>query len=335
MKNNLVERYLQIVSSYLPKEKQAAVTTEIHDKIMKQLSEQPTDEEIKFVLESFGDPKKLAQNYHPRQNYLISPAVYDSYIQTLKWVVPIVIIGLGALVWIVNTVNLVNRQVVDYLEYIYAFFEGVSSGIEVGIQAAFWITLVFALADRFGATIEKEEPWTVDQLPKKQVRAKGLALSDSIAEIIFSTLFTFLIIFALLGGKFPPLVLHAERFFVVDMFSSSFLAVCIPILLFLWVMTLISCIVKIRVKKWSWPVCLVVVLNNLLSIGLLIYLVTRPAIFTKEFLQFLDENIQTRQLVEIVQPGWNSIVIVTVGIIIVTGIIESILAIYRTARATM
>jgi hypothetical protein len=65
------------------------------------LPEHPDEEAIKKVLNSLGSPAALAEKYRQNPRYLISPAYFDEYTRTLKWVLPLVglvVMAVGMLV---------------------------------------------------------------------------------------------------------------------------------------------------------------------------------------------------------------------------------------------
>lgn len=103
------------------------------------LSKQPSDAEIKKVLESIGAPAKLAEQYRQNPRYLIFPQVYDEYIRLLKLLVPIVgIITLivGAVSGVFETLQESDPQVSRGLQVM--FQSGIQSGVSGVLQTLVW-----------------------------------------------------------------------------------------------------------------------------------------------------------------------------------------------------
>lgn len=83
--NNLIERYVHQVGTYLPPKERADIEQELRSLIQDQLDDryggEPTQAEISAVLMEFGHPHLMASSYR-RAEYLIGP---DSYLQMMRF----------------------------------------------------------------------------------------------------------------------------------------------------------------------------------------------------------------------------------------------------------
>ncbi len=91
--NSLIERYIYDVTRRLPEASRADVKKELNVNISDMLPEKHTEEDVKKVLISLGEPRILANGYRTKQRYLISPEKMDDYLRILK----IVLIVFGSI----------------------------------------------------------------------------------------------------------------------------------------------------------------------------------------------------------------------------------------------
>ena len=85
-----LERYLQRVGFWLPRDQKQDILLELSEGIRSELEQQerdlgrkPNDPELLATLERWGDPAEVAQRFLPRR-FLIGPAIYPSYELVLK-----------------------------------------------------------------------------------------------------------------------------------------------------------------------------------------------------------------------------------------------------------
>ena len=133
----------------------------------------PAEAERAAIAE-LGDPERLAAQYTDKTLFLIGPRYFPDWKRLLTLlltiVVPIVAIAtMGAS-------YLGGQGIVEVV------LGGLGTAFMVGINLAFWITLVFAVMERKGiADLEEELAWSPDKLPEVPA-GKG----ESLAEIAFS-----------------------------------------------------------------------------------------------------------------------------------------------------
>ena len=161
---SLTDRYIHQVLRHLPESQRAEVRSELEaaladatDSRMEQGESADADELA--VLAEWGDPEALAATYAERPLVLISSRYYLDYIRLLKLLLVIVV-----------PVTTVATGVVNYFtqDSLWgALGTGVWTGLTVGLHLTFWVTLLFALADRYTKSTEQVvTPWTPDDLPE-------------------------------------------------------------------------------------------------------------------------------------------------------------------------
>lgn len=287
---NLIDRYINDVTRRLPEKDRDEVSKELDANIHDMLSEKASKNELIELLNQFGNPAKLAEKYRPNPQYLISPLVYDHYMRVLKWGVPLVgvlslVIGL-----ILGGVAALNNQPFDIVFFMTAMLsEGISLSIGAIFQVLFWTTIGFVISERIGegTAKNKNEEWTIEKLPEiPTTNTHQISLSDSITELMLTLIFATIGI--LVCNRTIPFIFTGtdSETQVANIFSQSFLSLCIPAILLLAFTGICEIIVKIKDRSWTFLVCSTVIICNLISMITLLYLVNLPNIFSPEFIEF-------------------------------------------------
>jgi hypothetical protein len=116
-----------------------------------------SSEAERAALTELGDPELLAGRYTDRSMVLIGPRLYPEWRRLLTLLLPIVVP--------IATVATVAAAAIGGQEPAELVGVGITTAFNVGIQLAFWFTLVFAIIERSGAKGPMSEPWTPDRLP--------------------------------------------------------------------------------------------------------------------------------------------------------------------------
>ena len=193
---NLIERYVRAVKKYLPNDLKEDVAKELTTNILDMLPEYYTEEDVYKVLTELGSPKKLAEEYNPNKKYLVGPVYYDKYISVLK-----LVIGIATVVsFTVSLFGIIVNPplVVNYPE---KFGDLVSAVVGGALQAALWVTIVFAVIERSGVDIndlhnnKNNKEWTPNDLPPLTEEKLKISRFESLFSIIVTILFTTLFYF--------------------------------------------------------------------------------------------------------------------------------------------
>lgn len=194
----LVDLYIQEVMRRLPEKNREDIALELKSSIEDMLPEDYTEDDVREVLVSLGDPAVLASNYQEKPMHLIGPRYYDLYITLLKIILPIS----AAITFIV----LAASSVLDYsgksspIEIFLSIAgNGVVEVISTGIQVFFWLTVTFAVIERTVITDSqapltiKGKEWSPDDLkdipyiPKEKRISKKEIFGGLIWTVIWST----------------------------------------------------------------------------------------------------------------------------------------------------
>lgn len=151
----LINAYVAEVGRRLPEKQRADIEREIRSMIEDTLEDEShtqgrsADEDMLVgVLKRIGSPEKLAASYAPPQ-YLVGPALYPSYLLSLKLVLGIVL-ALGAVgVAISATLGAgFGSNANAPIEALRGLSLGALSLINAGIQVVGMVTIIFALIQR-------------------------------------------------------------------------------------------------------------------------------------------------------------------------------------------
>jgi hypothetical protein len=199
----LTDRYVHAVLSAVPGRERADLEPDIRSLVADTVDARNGDE--RAALTELGDPAVLATRYADRPQYVIGPALYGEWRRLLSLLLPILVPIIFA---VVLGSSLLGGSTVG--ESIVA---AMASGFSVGLQTAFWVTLVFALIERFGTPgVPPRREWSVDDLP--ELPADGRV---SVVEIGVSIAFNILVIAALLWVQLQsPIAIDGESFSLFD-----------------------------------------------------------------------------------------------------------------------
>jgi hypothetical protein len=188
---DLIDRYLNAVGFWLPKDRKADILKELAEDIRSEkeeketgLSRPMTGPEVEALLKTRGRPFQMARRYLPSR-HLIGPALFPMYIFALK---------LAA--WIGLSVAVVLPLALSFL------LPGRSAspaGVLAGSFESCWmlaltwfamITIGFAVAESVQGRSGLGRAWNPSRLPaiKNGLKARR---ASSLAEIIFGALFLF------------------------------------------------------------------------------------------------------------------------------------------------
>jgi hypothetical protein len=335
--NNMIECYVNAVVHHLPEKDRKEVEEELRANIYDMLSENPSDEEVKDVLYTLGKPSKLAEKYRHTPRYLISPNTYDEYIRTLKWVLPLIVVTFIVVGSVMEVLSLITGEY-EKLSTTMILLKIVSSIISLGItgllHGLFYITFGFVIAERTGYRKQQKETedWKIeDLLETSHTDKKEIPLSDILVGVVLTTIFTIVSILVCLG--IIPFPIFVYKGAVIEQIcNTEFLSSCIPAFVIMGAFAIGEYITKLVERHWTSVVCIGVVVSNLVSMAAWIYIISRPSIFSKEFLSFVETNDWTKyNIVPFVNQG--NMVSMLVIIIVVCTILSCISVIYKTIKS--
>ncbi len=286
----LTERYVHATTRSLPEARRGEIGRELAASIDEMVAARTDNGEAfetaeRAVLVELGHPDRLAAQYADRPQQLIGPNWYPVWWRLLKNLVIWIPVPLGVLVAVIKWIELDVAGP--------AVREGVMTAMMTALQIAFWVTLVFALIDRYGS--EKDLPaWDVDSLPEVP-REQPVSLGDTIASVV-----TIVVVAGLL------VLQHFRSWVPGD--GGDHLAVLDPDLWSGWLpaflVVLVLCIGieiwKYRVGRFTWPIVGAIAATSLASAAILVYLCAADLLLNPAFVAKVGmsaDHVETANLV--------------------------------------
>jgi fumarate reductase subunit D len=159
----LIERYLQAIAMWLPKEQKDDILAELSEAIHARIEDRETElgralnkDEVAAVLREYGPPVVVAGRYLP-QRHLIGPAFFPIYAFVLKLVVLWILVP--AFVLIVGPVMIATST-----HHIGATVAAIWTLGMAAVFATGIITIVFALIERYDQSVLYR--WSPSRLPR-------------------------------------------------------------------------------------------------------------------------------------------------------------------------
>ncbi len=191
----LIERYVYDVTRRLPEATREEVKLELTANINDMLSENPTEEEIKDVLETLGHPRLLANSYRDEARFLISPEWMDEYWMVLK----IVLIVLGVIGLVSGLVDsLINLEETGiFIGMMTVLGQSIGSTISSLLGGFAVVTLIFYSISHLNKTrVNNFEVKNLPELPKTESRTikKASIIASLVMNVILGSFFIYLIV---------------------------------------------------------------------------------------------------------------------------------------------
>lgn len=283
---NLIEAYVAEVGRHLPEKQRADIEREIRSMIEDTLEDEsrtqgrPADEDLLVgVLKRLGSPEKLAASYAPPR-YLIGPALYPSYLVSLRLVLGIVLtigaIGM-AVAAILGTGSSSNAN--TPLELLRALGQGAMGLLSAGIQVVGMVTIIFALIQRSApgmkpadaaSEFDPRKLKTAPELEGEPFKPAGLVV-EIVMSLIALALFNF----------FPQVVgiyyYSNSQWSFFPVLTAAFFAY-VPLMSCLWALEIALKGSVLAAGRWTLMTQWLRIGLKVLTIGLIYMLITGPDI---------------------------------------------------------
>ena len=179
--STLTNRYIAAVSRAVPESQRRDVEAEVAAAIA-DLTEArldtgvgPEDAEHGVLLE-LGDPMRLAADYSNRPLHLIGPDHFPTYVRLLK--------VLAATVLPIATLAVITAKLLTGADAGQVAAAAVTTLLELAMQLAFWVTVVFAVIERSPGTTAMHPKWDPSMLPDSPSgRAR---LGDTVVSVLLA-----------------------------------------------------------------------------------------------------------------------------------------------------
>lgn len=242
----LTDRYVHAVLREVPSAQRKDLEPEIRALVADAIEARAGEEghahaaAERAALAELGDPSVLAARYTDRSQYLIGPAIYPEWRRLLTLLLPIVVpivslVVLGA--------TLLAEQTVGE-----AITTALGTGINVALQTVFWVTLVFFIIERSGATSSVRaggRTWSVDDLPELPEDGR-IGILDTVALVATNVVAGIALLWVQLQ---PPIVIDSQAFALFDPALWSF---WLPWFLVVTVLEVLFAVALYVRGRWTW-----------------------------------------------------------------------------------
>jgi len=330
--NDLIERYIHDVTRRLPEASRVEVGKELRANIDDMLPNTPTEEDVKKVLITLGEPRVLASKYRGKQRYLISPEWMDEYLQVLK----IVLIVLGSLAFFSALITHIlyptaTTAIGIFAEVVANAFSDVWSSLFNGFAM---VTLIFVAIDYFKVN-SKKGPWNPDKLPKvpKETDIK-ISKVGSIIGMMMSLI---------LGSFFIFLLFENQRYIawfeieggihlVAPLFTDSVCQIFAPLFIVSFLLAIGDSVIKYYYGKWNIVTATSHTIYQILSVALVITFFRQPNLLNPAFLAHAETVFGVDAAV--IQSGVSSAVDGFTVIMIIVTMIDLITTWVKTLKGS-
>lgn len=305
---NHIDKYIYGVIKYLPEKEREEIARELRANIEDMLEGDHSEENIIRVLEEMGSPYDLAVSYMGKDNYIIGPRVYHTYIEVMK-VIAVVALVLGVIIFAIDLIT--KGGEIDSLgSVIEVIIGGFGTIFSVLLGFAFWVTLFFVIIERTDSIDEIrssiDKPFKVSSLKDvPSVSRKKISKVEMIIAMVFTIFSIYIFLFrndliAIYSrGQEPIRVFNADavsRFMFIVLLSGAFS---------LFVSTL-----KLIYGRWNELLGVLSAVDALISLGVLALILLSGDIINPKF---IDE--MNRMIGDIGVNGLTSINAIISGII--------------------
>jgi hypothetical protein len=316
----LTDRYAWAVVRLLPEDQRPEIEREVRSLVADLIDGRRGDDDLQTdprahereVLAELGDPGLLAARYVERPRALIGPDHFPEYARILKLVVAVAVPVVTAL----SALGAALGEDADLLSILVAALVG---AVNSTIQAGFWVTAVYAFADRW----KRSDPWSPDALPDLPDGVRGPGVGELVAGIVFTVLAGVALIWQEVrppvtdgAGNGVP-VLHPDLWGGSGQLLFALLLVSVAIQLLV-----------LRGRRWTAGLAVVNAGTNTAFLAAVTWAALEEKLVNTRFLEVLAERGHLDQ-VPTVNP-W--IPIVAVAIIVAWDSAEAFIAVHRQER---
>ena len=322
----MIDRYVYAVTEHLSENTREDVSQELRANIEDMLPDDPTESDVRIVLEKLGNPTILANEYSQKKRYLIGPALYDNYFTVLKLViciVTIVFLCITLLKWALNPPfdgNFSQVSIQFFTDMIVIPFQGI-------VQGFLWVTIVFAILERTGVTEGRlpfgKKKWSPDDLPDVPASSKRKISRIETIFSMFCTVFSTALLYY--QSDLIGLYIKGDSGFthVVPLFAHGRLKSYIIIILLFAMVQFCIFIWKFIAMKWTLPLAIANTINNIALSIFICVILSDTSLFNQEILSKFADITNTS--LTLITSIWLRTLWISAVIIIGISLIDSVM----------
>ncbi len=323
----MIDRYVYDVTRRLPASQREDIEKELRgliEDMLDERSDNPGKEDVEAVLIELGRPSALAAKYRGTQRHLIGPELYDMYFLVLKIVIGAVALGIT----IALIIGLITSLPQNVFAGIGTFLATVISAV---VQAFAWVTVVFALIERFATHKDKwQDTWKPVDLPEIPQASSRIRPGEPIAGIVFG-------IIALIIFNAAPEVLsiyiYKDVMTVIPIFNLDVWRSMLPLIDVMIALGILKEAFRLVSGRHTLRLAAAVAAVNIVTIVLTITVFLPPAIWNGDLVTSLRAVADMSWADSFnLERIWALVPKIIVGLTIFGNVVDSINGIVRGAR---
>jgi hypothetical protein len=237
--SNLADRYVWGVLRAVPERQRADLEPEIRALVADAVDARAADDTNpaaaeRAALTELGDPEALAARYTDRTLYLVGPSYFPDYRRLLMLLLAIVVP--------ITTLSVLYAGAISGTGLGKLALDAVAVGFNVGIQLAFWVTLAFALVERYGRRTASPAAWTPDRLPALPAPSR-LTLGEAVLSALGSAFVIGVILWR------PPFYVDGTTVAFFDPALGDF---WFPWFIVIAVLEIVFTVALYAARRWTW-----------------------------------------------------------------------------------
>ncbi|MDL2220497.1 hypothetical protein LJC55_02395 [Eubacteriales bacterium OttesenSCG-928-N14] len=284
----LIERYIYNVTKRLPAKSREEVAQELRANILDMLGEDYTQEDVKSVLYSLGNPAVLAEQYQEGQRYLVGPPLYGVYQSVLKIV--LIVVACATLVSLAVQIA-VTMQGQDFGEILGHIIGEMIIGLMQGFA---YVTAVFAILGRIKSRYllwpYNGKEWTVEDLD--DIPSNKTTTGDKVGATIGIVLsVVFVVIFCFFSHLIAWYTNTGGSWEIIPLFNAQVLYGYVPAILILAAVGVGVEIARLAIGKWNIHVTIFGIAYNIASLCFTIIFLGNTALINPAFKEVFASTI--------------------------------------------
>lgn len=331
----MIERYIYQVVKRLPKSDRQEIEKELHSLILDMLEERgersdPSQTDVEEVLLELGPPEKLVYKYMQEHKSVLSPPFDDLFSRLMQF---ILIPG-----FIVLVVMFVLNMMLDPTKIIDHFVHFLISILTTLPMIIGWLMIVLFISFYFSQREALEESdydkWNPNKLPYAPRSKQKVNQTEAITSIVFYTFFLMIIIFS--HDYLGIWLFKRDKFTgIVPFFNEQVYAIPLLTIGLIFSFGILKEGLKLFYEQWTKIIASFTVIGNLISIGLVIFVVVKGYLWNSNFMNSLVQNnilIKDSEAYETVNILWSQFTFWIIILLIIGLLWEMIMSVMRANR---
>lgn len=294
----MIERYIYDVVRRLPADQRNDTGLELRSLVDDMLEERGDNgktrqENAEDILCELGAPSALAGKYRGDKKYLIGPKYYEQYWFVLKIVLIAVTVGMVIAAIVQGVAWMIDTPAAAGTQYVGSAALGVGEAIGntvLGLVQGFaWVTLIFALVERYSVKLDLKESsgsaWKPQDLKDRPIPSEKAVVKkgESVAGIVFTV--AVIILFNLIPYLMGLWLTDGEGVMhSVPLFNLEALPAFLPVLNVCFALGILRETLRVAIGRHTLWLGIVTVVLNMIALGLSCVVFFDPGVWNQDLI---------------------------------------------------